>query len=76
DDIMSEEKGNQIPKINIPYTRVQKFLPRNVVTPKEVETFFTRMILKKRRSWYSRLARKTPLWWSIWNGKTVLDTVV
>ena len=40
DDIMSEEKGNQIPKINISYTKIQKFLPRNVVTPKEVETFF------------------------------------
>lgn len=40
EDIMCEEKPNQIPKINIPYTRVQKFLPRNVVTPKEVETFF------------------------------------
>ena len=50
DDIMSEEKGNQIPKINIPYTRVQKFLPRNVVTPKEVETFFIKcaIVCKER----------------------------
>ena len=50
DDIMSEEKGNQMPKINIPYTRVQKFLPRNVVTPKEVETFFIKcaIVCKER----------------------------
>lgn len=40
EDIMCEEKPNQIPKINISYTKIQKFLPRNVVTPKEVETFF------------------------------------
>ena len=50
DDIMSEEKGNQIPKINIPYTRVEKYLPRNVVTPKEVETFFIKcaIVCKER----------------------------
>lgn len=45
DDIMSEEKGNQIPKINISYTKVQKFLPRNVVTPKEIQDYFVKCVL-------------------------------
>lgn len=50
EDIMSEEKPNQIPKINIPYTRVEKYLPRNVVTPKEIETFFVKcaIVCKER----------------------------
>lgn len=50
EDIMSEEKPNQIPKINIPYTRVEKYLPRNVVTPKEIETFFIKcaIVCKER----------------------------
>ena len=45
DDIMSEEKGNQIPKINISYTKIQKFLPRNVVTPKEIQDYFVKCAL-------------------------------
>ena len=50
EDIMCEEKPNQIPKINIPYTRVEKYLPRNVVTPREVETYFIKcaIICKER----------------------------
>lgn len=50
EEIMSEEKPNQIPKINIPYTRVEKYLPRNVVTPKEIETFFIKcaIVCKER----------------------------
>lgn len=45
DDIMSEEKGNQIPKINISYTKIQKFLPKNVVTPKEIQDYFVKCAL-------------------------------
>lgn len=50
EDIMCEEKPNQIPKINIPYTRVEKYLPRNVVTPREVENYFIKcaIICKER----------------------------
>ena len=36
---MEQEKPNQIQKYNINYTRFEKFLPRDVVTPKEVEDF-------------------------------------
>jgi len=39
EEIMCEEKPNQIPKINILYKNVQDFIPRSVVTPKEVETY-------------------------------------
>jgi ParB family chromosome partitioning protein len=39
EQIMSEEKANQIPKYNISYTRFEKYFPRNIVTPKEVEDF-------------------------------------
>ncbi|MBQ4031302.1 MAG: ParB/RepB/Spo0J family partition protein [Bacilli bacterium] len=39
EDLMSEEKPNQIPKINISYGRIQHYVPRNVVTPKEVEDY-------------------------------------
>ena len=39
EDLMCEEKPNQIPKINISYGRIQHYVPRNVVTPKEVEDY-------------------------------------
>ena len=39
EDLMCEEKPNQIPKINISYGRIQSYVPRNVVTPKEVENY-------------------------------------
>ena len=39
EDLMTEEKPNQIPKINISYGRIQSYVPRNVVTPKEVEEY-------------------------------------
>ena len=39
EDLMCEEKPNQIPKINISYGRIQNYVPRNVVTPKEVENY-------------------------------------
>ena len=39
EEVMEQEKPNQIPKYNINYTRFEKFLPRDVVTPKEVEDF-------------------------------------
>lgn len=45
DEIMCEEKGNQIPKINISYTKIQKFLPRNVVTPREIQDYFVKCVL-------------------------------
>ena len=39
EDILSEEKPNQLPKIHISYDRLKSFIPKNVVTPKEVETY-------------------------------------
>ncbi len=39
EDLMCEEKPNQIPKINISYGRIQNYVPRSVVTPKEVEDY-------------------------------------
>lgn len=39
EDLMCEEKPNQIPKINISYGKIEKYVPRNVVTPKEVENY-------------------------------------
>lgn len=39
EDIMEEEKPNQKPKYKISYDRFEKYLPRNVVTEKEVEDF-------------------------------------
>lgn len=38
-EIMMEEKGNQKDKYEITYQRFEKYVPRNVVTPKEVETY-------------------------------------
>ena len=39
EDIMEEEKPNQKSKYKISYDRFEKYLPRNVVTEKEVEDF-------------------------------------
>lgn len=39
EDIMEEEKPNQKPKYKISYDRFEKYLPRDVVTEKEVEDF-------------------------------------
>ena len=39
EEIMEEEKPNQIPKYRINYSRFEKYLPRNIVTEKEVEDF-------------------------------------
>ena len=39
EDIMEEEKPNQKSKYKISYVRFEKYLPRNVVTEKEVEDF-------------------------------------
>ncbi len=39
EEMMEEEKPNQKPKYKISYTRFEKYLPRNVITEKEVEDF-------------------------------------
>ena len=39
EDIIGEEKPNQKPKYKINYNRFEKYLPRDVVTEKEVEDF-------------------------------------
>lgn len=39
EELMEEEKPNQKPKYKISYTRFEKYLPRNVITEKEVEDF-------------------------------------
>ena len=38
-DIMMEEKGNQIPKYQFSYTRIKQYVPREVETVNEVETY-------------------------------------
>jgi len=49
EDIMCEEKANQIPKINISYGRIKSFVPRSVVTPKEVETYLIKCAIVCRQ---------------------------
>lgn len=39
EDILSEEKPNQLPKIHISYDKLKKYVPNKLVTPKEVETY-------------------------------------
>ena len=39
EEIIQEEKPNQKPKYKINYERFQKYIPRNIVTVKEVEDF-------------------------------------
>lgn len=44
EEIMQEEKPNQQPKYSINYNRFEKYLPRNVVTKKEVEDFLFKCV--------------------------------
>lgn len=44
EEIMQEEKPNQKPKYNINYNRFEKYLPRDVVTQKEVEDFLFKCV--------------------------------
>ena len=44
EEIMEEEKENQKPKYNINYDRFQKYLPRNIVTKKEVEDYLYKCV--------------------------------
>lgn len=39
EDILSEEKPNQLPKIHISYDRLRKYVPKKLVTPKEIEAY-------------------------------------
>ena len=45
EDMLSEEKPNQIPKINISYERLKNYLPRSVVTPREIESYLIKCAL-------------------------------
>lgn len=44
EEIMQEEKPNQQPKYSINYNRFEKYLPRNVVTKREVEDFLFKCV--------------------------------
>ena len=44
EEVMQEEKPNQKPKYEINYNRFEKYLPRNVVTKKEVEDFLFKCV--------------------------------
>ena len=39
EDILSEEKSNQLPKIHISYDRLRRYVPNKLVTPKEIEAY-------------------------------------
>ena len=39
EDVLSEEKPNQIPKISISYESLKNYLPRSMVTPREIEEY-------------------------------------
>ena len=41
---MEEEKANQKEKYNINYNRFEKYLPKNVITVKEVEDFLFKCV--------------------------------
>ena len=43
--MLSEEKPNQIPKINISYESLKNYLPRSVVTPREIEAYLIKCAL-------------------------------
>ncbi len=45
EDILSEEKPNQIPKINISYESLKNYLPRSMVTPREIESYLIKCAL-------------------------------
>jgi len=49
EEIMSAEKPNQKPKYNIHYDRFEKYLPRDVVTEKEVEDFLLKCVEEHHR---------------------------
>ena len=49
EETMSEEKPNQKPKYNIHYDRFEKYLPRDVVTEKEVEDFLFKCVEEHHR---------------------------
>ena len=49
EEIMSVEKPNQKPKYNIHYDRFEKYLPRDVVTEKEVEDFLFKCVEEHHR---------------------------
>ena len=49
EEVMSAEKPNQKPKYNIHYDRFEKYLPRNVVTEKEVEDFLFKCVEEHHR---------------------------
>ena len=42
DEILGTEKANQIPKYQITYKRFEECIPRNIVTPKELEDYLYR----------------------------------
>lgn len=44
DEIMLEEKPNQKEKYSIHYERFEKYMPRDIATPKEVEDFLFRCV--------------------------------
>ena len=44
DEIMLEEKPNQKEKYSIHYERFEKYIPRDIATPKEVEDFLLRCV--------------------------------
>lgn len=60
EEIMEQEKPNQQPKYIIHYNRFQKYLPRDVVTEKEVEDFLFKCVeehhkrMKKREAVLAR----------------------
>lgn len=49
DDILGEEKPNQIPKYTINYNRFEKVLPRDVVTAREVEDYLFKCAEEKMK---------------------------
>lgn len=49
EEVMSVEKPNQKPKYNIHYDRFEKYLPRDVVTEKEVEDFLFKCVEEHHR---------------------------
>ena len=49
EDVLSEEKPNQIPKISISYESLKKYLPRSMVTPREIEEYLIKCALFCKR---------------------------
>lgn len=45
DEILCVEKPNQIPKYNITFQKFSHYIPRNVVTPKEVEDYVLKCVI-------------------------------